>query len=105
MVTAIRRLHWQNGPWNQNGGYEYSATILAALAALVETGPGRWSVDAARGRIRGGLGWAFGALGAGAVGSAIAIGVGSRKAEAEGETDVLGEPRRGPAERELRRAA
>jgi putative oxidoreductase len=90
MVTAIRQVHWQNGPWNQNGGYEYPATILAALALLVETGPGRWSVDAARARIRRGAGWALAAIGVGALGSAAAIGLGRRveaRAEPEGRRD------------------
>ena len=45
MVTAIRHVHWRNGVWNSNGGYEFNGVILATLASLVETGPGRWSVD------------------------------------------------------------
>jgi putative oxidoreductase len=69
MVTAIRHVHWRNGVWNTSGGYEYNAVILATLAGLVETGPGRWSVDAALGRVRHGTWWALGALGAGALGS------------------------------------
>ena len=78
MFTAVRRIHWKNGVWNTNGGYEYNAVILAALAALVDLGPGRWSVDAARGRIRRGSGWAIAALALGAVGSDLAIRIGGK---------------------------
>jgi putative oxidoreductase len=102
MLTAIRRVHWQNGPWNTNGGYEYPAVILAALAALVEAGPGRFSVDAARGKVRRGTGWALAALGAGALGSTLAIAIG-RRARAE-EPHETGRPEQ-PAEPELRTAA
>ncbi len=42
MLTAIRTLHWQNGPWSTNGGYEYNAVLIAALLLLVEGGPGQW---------------------------------------------------------------
>ena len=77
MFTAIRRIHWKNGPWTTNGGWESNGVILGALAVLVETGPGRWSIDAARGRIRRGSGWALGALALGAAGSELAIRLGS----------------------------
>ena len=83
MLTAIRRVHWRNGPWNSDGGYEYNALILAALAGLVETGPGRWSLDAATGRVRRGSGWTLAALGLGALGSELALRVGRRMAERE----------------------
>jgi putative oxidoreductase len=45
MLTAIRTVHWQNGPWATNGGYEYNVVLISALLALAETGPGRWSLD------------------------------------------------------------
>ncbi len=47
MVTAIRKVHARNGVWVTAGGFEYNAVLIAALAALVEQGPGRPSVDAA----------------------------------------------------------
>ena len=40
MTNAIRHVHAKNGAWNSNGGVELPATIIAALAALAETGPG-----------------------------------------------------------------
>jgi putative oxidoreductase len=47
MVTAIRRVLLEHGPWITQGGYEYALTIIAATAAITERGPGRPSVDAA----------------------------------------------------------
>jgi putative oxidoreductase len=45
MITAIRKVHAPKGPWVTQGGYEYNAVLIAAMLALVETGPGRPSVD------------------------------------------------------------
>jgi putative oxidoreductase len=54
MATAVRHVHWKNGPWNTDGGVELHAIVLAALAAIADTGPGKYSVDEALGiRIRG----------------------------------------------------
>ena len=72
MITAIRTVHFKNGPWATNGGYEYNVVLIAAALALAEVGPGPLSLDAARGRERAGPGWALAALAAGTIG---AIGV------------------------------
>jgi putative oxidoreductase len=45
MVTAIRKVHGKNGPWATSGGYEYNLVLIAAVAALAETGPGPLSID------------------------------------------------------------
>jgi putative oxidoreductase len=45
MITAIRKVHGKNGPWNTGGGYEYNAVLLATLFALTAEGPGSYSVD------------------------------------------------------------
>ena len=72
MFTAIRKVHFAKGPWNTNGGYEYNALIIAAVAALAEAGPGRPSVDdALLPRFRG-SGWAIASIAAGAAGSWLA---------------------------------
>ncbi|HET9093454.1 MAG TPA: DoxX family protein [Solirubrobacteraceae bacterium] len=70
MLTAIRTVHGKNGPWATNQGYEYNLVLIAATLALAETGPGRPSVDCARGRESRGLGTAALALGLGAAGAA-----------------------------------
>jgi putative oxidoreductase len=76
MITAIRTVHAPKGPWATNGGYEYNLVLLAAAFAIADLGPGRCSVDAARGRERWGLHWALLQLGAGLAGSTAAIAYG-----------------------------
>jgi putative oxidoreductase len=70
MTNAIRHVHGQYGLWVTDGGVEYPAVILAALAALADSGPGRYSLDEKLGiRLRGPvvMALAMGAGGAGAV--------------------------------------
>jgi putative oxidoreductase len=69
MITAIETVHAKNGPWLNNGGYEYNVVLIAATLALAEVGPGELSLDAARGRERSGSGWALAALAVGAIGA------------------------------------
>lgn len=78
MITAIRKVHLANGPWNANGGYEFNLAMIAALLLLVEGGPGRPSLDAALGLEGSGPAWAALALAAGATGSTLAIAAGRR---------------------------
>jgi putative oxidoreductase len=69
MTNAIRHVHAKNGPWVTDGGVEYPVVILAALAALAEDGPGRFSLDDALGlRLRGPVVTAL-AMAAGAAGA------------------------------------
>ncbi|HEV2820600.1 MAG TPA: DoxX family protein [Solirubrobacteraceae bacterium] len=60
MITAIRKVHLDKGPWVSEGGFEYNAVVLAVLFALTDedSGPG----------------WAMAQLAAGAAGSWLAIG-------------------------------
>ena len=69
MLTAIRTVHFKNGPWAADGGYEYNAVLIAAALAIAEVGPGPLSLDAARGRERSGSRWALAALAAGVIGA------------------------------------
>lgn len=73
MITAIRTVHLRNGVWSTNGGYELNLVYIASLLALVDAGPGAWSLDAARGTERWGTGWAIASIAAGAAGSAAVI--------------------------------
>jgi putative oxidoreductase len=69
MTNAIRHVHVKNGLWVTEGGIEYPAVILAVLAALGDSGPGRFSLDEALGiGLRGPLVTAV-AMGAGAAGA------------------------------------
>jgi len=72
MFTAIRKVHLQKGPWVSDGGYEYNLTLIAAVAALAEAGPGRPSVDDALLPGFKGAGWTLAAVAAGAAGSYLA---------------------------------
>ena len=83
MVTAIRTVHLPNGPWNANGGYEFNATLVAALTALAESGPGDLSLDAALGRRWHGARWALASLAVGAAASAATIAAGRAQAPPE----------------------
>ena len=74
MVTAIRLVHADKGPWTTDGGWEYNAVLLAALAALTEERHGR--------------GVALAQLAAGAVGSTLVVESGRRYVDEPG----LGEP-------------
>jgi putative oxidoreductase len=66
MLNAIWAVHWRNGFWNTNGGYEMNLLIIAAAAAVTATGPGRFSVDNWLGWAGdiSGLWWAVGVLAA-----------------------------------------
>lgn len=48
MVTAIRKVHLKAGPWASNGGWEFNAVVIAAVAGLADAGPGPLSIDAKR---------------------------------------------------------
>lgn len=84
MITAIRTVHFKNGPWNSNGGYEFNLVMIAALLMLAESGPGRYSMDRALGT-RTGVGSALFALAAGAGASTVVIEKGRRLASRSGE--------------------
>jgi putative oxidoreductase len=76
MITAIRKVHGENGPWNADRGYEYNLVLIAALLAVVDGGPGPISVDKIRGKSRRGFPAMVGALGLGAAASTVAIELG-----------------------------
>ncbi len=83
MITAIRTVHFKNGPWASDGGYEFNVALIACLLALVDGGPGGLSVDAALGLEETGPSWAVAALAAGAVGSTVVVQAGRAQASAE----------------------
>ena len=87
MITAIRKAHAKKGPWVTEGGWEYNAALVATMAALAETGPGRPSVDAAAFPWMKGKGFALASLAAAAAGSYLV-------------TERLSEAETGPAEGE-----
>lgn len=78
MITAIRKVHGPNGPWNSDGGYEFNLALIAATLAIVDGGPGPLSLDGGLGIDETGWRWAVLALAAGAAGSTLAIEAGRR---------------------------
>src|SRR5215212_9858 len=83
MLTAIRKVHFANGPWNTQGGYEYNVALIAAALAVVDCGPGAPSIDRALGIEAKGNRWTLATLAAGAAGSTLAIEAGRRAAAGE----------------------
>jgi putative oxidoreductase len=65
MTTAIRKVHGPKGPWVTEGGWEYNVVLIAAVAALAESGPGSPSLSPNWH----GKGWAVAAIAAGVAGS------------------------------------
>jgi len=89
MTNAIRHVHKQNGLWVTDGGIEYPAVILAVLAALADSGPGRLSLDEALGlEVRGPVVTAL-AMGAGAAGAIYLAEHGAEIFDARDADDAL----------------
>jgi putative oxidoreductase len=49
MSTAVRKVHFKNGIWTTDGGYEYNLVLAAIVLALADIGPGDLSLDHALG--------------------------------------------------------
>jgi putative oxidoreductase len=46
MLMAVVRLHWSQGIWATQGGYEYPLVLLFTALAVGLAGPGTYSLDA-----------------------------------------------------------
>jgi putative oxidoreductase len=94
MVSAIRHAHIKNGPWATEGGYEYNLTLIAAMIALTEGGPGPGSVDRALFPQLKGTPLALAQLGVGVVGSFLTSGPLNEASggEDQGEAENAGDP-------------
>jgi putative oxidoreductase len=71
MAVAIHKVHFKNGIWSANRGYEYNLTLIAGALELAIEGPGALSADRLIGQERSGLRWGA---------AALAIGLGSAAA-------------------------
>jgi putative oxidoreductase len=56
MLTAVIGVHWNNGLFGSNRGFEYPLTLLAMAIALMISGGGQASIDRALGGSGGGGG-------------------------------------------------
>jgi putative oxidoreductase len=89
MTNAIRHVHGKNGLWVTEGGVEYPVVVLAALAALADGGPGRFSFDEKLGiELRGPVVAAL-AMGAGAAGAIYVAERGQQLFDALAADDAL----------------
>lgn len=75
MVVAVGAVHWRNGFWSTNGGFEYNLLIWAVAVAVAASGPGRFSLDAAFGwgDNLSGLWWGLGVLAASVAGACAVL--------------------------------
>ena len=75
MVAAIVTVHWKNGVWAQDGGFEFPLVLATVAFAVAAIGPGSLSLDDAFGIEWAGLKWAIAAVvvggGAGIVSCAL----------------------------------
>ncbi|TYS18769.1 DoxX family protein [Rossellomorea vietnamensis] len=46
MLIAIVKVHYANGYWSTNNGYEYNLALLAVAIGLALAGPGKYALDA-----------------------------------------------------------
>jgi len=81
MLNAISLVHWPNGFFSSNGGYEFNLLIASAAVAIAATGPGRFAIDHAIGwddNISG-LWWGLGVVGAALVVTFLTLTFGRRR--------------------------
>lgn len=81
MATAARTDHKGKGFFVFKGGWEYTGLVGAVAAVIAALGPGRYSLDALRGRQRRGLLWALLATGIGLGASTALLNVSYRPDE------------------------
>jgi putative oxidoreductase len=84
MSSAIATVHWPNGIWVSEGGFEYNLVLIAVAFSVTSIGAGRWSLDRLLGLDVAGPEWALGALLAGVLGAMAALGL--RRLQARGST-------------------
>ena len=64
MVVAVGTVHWKNGLWATNGGFELNLVLWTVAIAIAAGGPGRFSIDGAVGWVDTitGVWWGVGVL-------------------------------------------
>jgi|SRR5829696_486350 len=91
MVSAIITVHYRNGVWSTNGGYEYNLVLIAAAFCIACTGAGEYALDNLFNLGLHGEGWGVAALIAGLLGGIAAVGCGrSARREAQGPAHPTG---------------
>jgi putative oxidoreductase len=75
MATAISIVHWKNGVWAADGGFEFPLVLAAVAFAVTAIGAGRYSLDNLFGIDWASLSWAIGATIVGAVAALATVAV------------------------------
>jgi putative oxidoreductase len=88
MASAISKVHYKNGFWVSDRGFEYNLMIMAAAFAIAGSGGGALSLDGLRGRRRQGFGWALAQLLAGVGVASLLLSWAGRQERRDG--DALG---------------
>lgn len=90
-MAGASAVHAPNGFFNQEGGFEYAATLGLTAAGLAVTGPGRLSLDHALGHTANRSWMLPAAFGATAAATAVTLGARSRRLRKakEGEQEAL----------------
>jgi putative oxidoreductase len=76
MTAAALTVNIKNGPWSYDNGWEVNLLYALAGFAVAGAGAGELSLDHGFGLEVAGMGWALGALAAGVLGGAGAVGLG-----------------------------
>src|SRR5205807_4691960 len=73
MVNAIGAVHWPNGLWVTDGGYEFPLVMATVASALAFAGAGDVSLDGAIGWDLSGGAWGVAAIAAGIIAGALTL--------------------------------
>jgi putative oxidoreductase len=73
MAVAVHKIHFKNGVWVSEGGFEYNLVLAAVAFACAADGPGALSLDERLGIKMSGPGFALAELGAALAGAAAVV--------------------------------
>lgn len=73
IATAIAAVHWKNGVWAADGGFEFPLVMVAVAFAVTAIGAGRYSLDNLFGIVWASLTWAIAATVVGVLGGLVAV--------------------------------
>jgi putative oxidoreductase len=88
MLVAIGVVHWKNGFFNMEGGFEFNLLLMAAAASIAFMGPGDVSLDGAFGLDLYGFDWGLIAIAIGLISGSLVLATRrARQAEVKEDAD------------------
>jgi putative oxidoreductase len=75
MATAIATVHWKNGVWVSDGGFEFPLVLAAVAFAVTAIGPGSISLDNLFGIDWASLKWAVAATVVGVIAGLVSVAI------------------------------